>query len=293
MKPLVTLTALLFSLTLSAKVTVKALGVASILIEDGSTQVLFDAPFTRPGLLHWLGIKKLRSNKDLVESVIKKRQLESLDGVFISHSHFDHSVDAPTMAALTGATLFADKNLQRIASAYNNSNITIESIYSGKKIEIGDFVITPIEIKHEKTLGINFLPGNVPEDFNFDFYDYKAGNTWMFLVEHSKGVILIEEAEKMNLKELQQFRPDITHIDVLIQGVSRNKKKELLNGYLSHLKPEVFIPNHFDNFFLSYDPDKFRLMPMSSFAQTLEWLKTKTPSTKIINPKLGKPITVF
>jgi len=293
MKLLLAITIILFSLSLSARVNLRVLGVASILIEDENTKVLFDAPFTRPGLFHWLGIQKFKSNRGLVESVIKNHKLKKLDGVFISHSHFDHSVDAPMMAHLTGATLFADSNLKRMASAYKDINPKVTNAKNGEMIQVGHFKITPIEIQHEKILGIEFLPGNVPNNFDFDFYDYRVGNTWMYLVEHPAGIIMIAEAEQAHLKDFQAFRADIKKVDVLIQGISRNNKKELLDGYLTIFSPKTFIPTHFDNFFISYDHLEFHHYPWSRFYRTMDWIKIKAPSTKVIMPRLGQVIPIL
>lgn len=81
-------------------------------------------------------------------------------------------------------------------------------LVDGKAVQVGNFKITPVEIDHEKVLGFHFLPGKVEEDFDFDFYDYRVGSTWLYLIEHPEGKILIEDAEKTHLESFQR-RPGV------------------------------------------------------------------------------------
>lgn len=293
MKSFLYLCFLVISFDLQAQVQITPLGVASLLIDDGETKLLFDAPFTRPKLLHWLLNHKLKPDVLFVKSILDSHQISKLDGVFVSHSHFDHAVDAPVVASLTSAMLYADSNLKTIAEAYKSPVMKISDMLNGRPVVVGKFQITPIEIHHEKVFGFDFLSGKVPKDFDFDFYDYKVGNTWMYLIEHEKGKILIVEAEKGQMDTLSKFRPDIKSVDVLVQGFGRGDTEALLNGPLKSLKPKIFIPTHFDNFFVDYDSGDFKLYPFSSFLDKMTEIKKEMTQVQVDVPKLGVKIKVL
>ncbi|MBA2405321.1 MAG: MBL fold metallo-hydrolase [Bdellovibrionales bacterium] len=265
--------------------------VASVLLEDGETQIMFDPMFTRAGIKHWLLFSKLKSDEELVTKIIKEHQLNKITALFASHSHYDHVIDAPMFAKLTGATFYVDESSERVAAAYKESKIRTQRFQNLAKIKIGKFTITPIMRRHSpiRAFDLDWLPGEVPKDFDFGIYDYHVGDTWFYYIEHPEGNILLDQGSEPNLDKL---KPYTTAANFLIQGIAnRSSDDAILKGYIEKLKPTVFIPTHFDNFFFAFDPAaETSYLPGIDFENLMAKLKKAHPGVDVIMPVFGKKI---
>lgn len=275
-----------------SKVEVRWFTVASVLLDDGETQILFDPMFTRAGISHWLTVSKLAADEELIKTIIEEQKIQNIKALFASHSHFDHVIDAPIFSKLTGATFYADRSNERIAKAYKSPLIKTSPVESGKSIQVGKFKITPIERDHAAIKGLfEFLPGDVKEDFDFGFYEYRLGQTWCYLVEHPEGKILVDQGSNPHVDKFQKL---VTNVDVVIQGIANRKSDEaLISGYPKTYKPKVFIPLHFDNFFFGFDRKGYSNLPGVNKEELLDKLKKAEPGMKIVNPVYGERIVLF
>lgn len=277
-----------------SKVEVRWFTVASILLEDGETQIFFDPMFTRAGLSHWLKISQLKSDETLVAGIIKEHKLEKVQALFASHSHFDHSIDAPMVSKLTGATFYVDESSERIAKAYKDPKIKTQRFENLKPIKIGKFTITPIKRIHTpiRLIDFEFLPGPVPADFDFDFYDYHVGETWLYFIDHPEGKIVLDQGSEPYIDRLKPFTSDAK---VVIQGIANRKSDEaIVEGYIKHLNPQVFIPLHFDNFFFGFDPKAdMTYLPGIRMEEVMGKLKKTYPNKRVLEPKYAEKIELF
>ena len=262
------------------------LGVASFLIEDGESKIMIDPAWTRPGVFHWLGMASFKSDEKLVDKVLEKIGVDKIDAVLVTHSHYDHIIDAPEVARKTGAYFYTDKNFEIIAKAYPYSSLFRKPLEVNKPFQVGKFKITAYQRDHAPLVGsIDFVPGKVPSDFNFNLWDYKAGRTWIYLIEHPEGVILFHNTHAKE-QDLKNYRPDVTSVDLLIQGVTKSDASPLVKGYASTLKPKAFIANHFDNFILPFDFEKTRYLPTIDLKNVEAELKKAYPEMKFVVPEL-------
>ena len=86
-------------------VSVTWLGTAGVLVSDGRTDILIDPFVSRYGLLRvGLGLP-LHPRQDLIDAWLERLGCRNVEAVLVSHSHYDHSLDAPYFARATGALL--------------------------------------------------------------------------------------------------------------------------------------------------------------------------------------------
>lgn len=277
-----------FPLLALSKVEARWLSVTSVYIDDGETRLLFDAAWTRPHFFHWLGISDFKSDEEVVDEVLKGQNITKLSAVFVTHTHFDHCVDAPLVAKKTGSKLFVSKSMLRIARAYKDSAIRIKKLHP---FQMGKFKISMYRRVHADILGLfEFLPGTVPKDFDFGFYDYKVGESWIYLLEHPEGSILIDTSGDANLKWVAKDQ----QVDVIFQGVANRKDNDaILDGYVKALKPTKFIATHFDPFMFGFRPGPQTAMGNVDFPGLQKSFKDKAPQTEFIIPEYGTPIPLF
>lgn len=275
--------ALLLSFSAMAKVSVTWLGVGAIAVADGRNTLLFDPSFTTPGLLEIIGIKDFRSDEKLVREILNSYHIKEVDGVFVTHTHYDHVVDAPEVAKITGATLYGDLNLSRIARAYGMKVTPFTTL------QIGKFKITAFERDHSKIFQwFEFLPGEVSENFSFNYYDYRVGKTWVYLIEHEEGNMIIDDSAG-SLAKLPSVK-----VDVIIQGIAnRRDDGEILEGYVQTFKPRIFIPIHFDNFFHRFQDRKDTYLPFVNFDRLQKSFQSQVPYTEFKTPVVGEKIKLF
>ncbi|MDA8793769.1 MBL fold metallo-hydrolase [Bacteriovoracaceae bacterium] len=229
----------------------KWFGVTSVYITDGESSILFDPIITKPTIGHWMFNLTFKSNRPLVDKMLAKLEIEKVDLIFISHQHFDHSIDAPYVALKTGATVVASPSQEIITRAVS-SDISIKSLpYEkdiGDVIEIGKFKITPLRRNHSAiihSLDFHFTPGPVKKDFNFKFYDYKLGENFAYFIEHPDGNIIFDQGG--------QYNPLNDHylgkVDYYFTGVANKKNLHALTkNNIAKINAKKTFPLHFDFF---------------------------------------------
>jgi len=276
--------ATLFSTSGHAELRYRWLSIAGMTLSDGETTLVFDPVFTRPGILNWMGIKSLKPTPEEIGPWLEKARLKKADGIFVSHEHFDHSVDAPIVAKLTGATLYAESNLAKIARAYQDPAIQITMFEAAKPIRIGKFEVTPFvrDHAHIRPFGIHFLPWPIDDDFDFGFYDYHLGQNFYYFIRHPEGNILLDQSGS------SKYEPPAEPIRALFQGIANRESDDaFISGYLTKYQPKTFVPLHYDNFFWG-EPDQVTYLPGIAFERIQKAIRTRFPKTEFVHPVFGK-----
>ncbi len=78
---------------------VRFFGVSTLLFDNGQEQILIDGFFSRPSLWHVLS-SKVSSDSRLLQKIIQEEQLDRTQAILVTHSHYDHALDIPELAAL-------------------------------------------------------------------------------------------------------------------------------------------------------------------------------------------------
>jgi len=237
------------------KVSVTFLGVASLLIDDGETQLLTDGFVTRPALLK-TAFGKIGSDTAIVKQVINKVHIRRLKAVFCAHSHYDHAMDAPYFARFTGARLFGSSSTLNIARGCGLPESAMEQYIPEKPLHFGRFTVTILKSKHTPALKILGAKDDVGQDITAPLHQpaklkaYTEGGAYDVLIQHGKHSILIKASTNFIPGAL-----DSVHADVLFLGVATLSKQDTVfqNNYyaqtVSKVHPQILVPIHWDNFF--------------------------------------------
>src|SRR5688572_19251352 len=90
------------------------LGVSTLYFRDSSAAILIDGFFTRPGLFE-VAAGKIGPDPARIDAALAKAGIQELDAVIAVHSHYDHAMDSPAVAARTGALVVGSPSTAWIA----------------------------------------------------------------------------------------------------------------------------------------------------------------------------------
>ena len=119
-------------------VRIRWLGTAGYLVEGRSTTLLIDPYVTRSSLSS-VALRRLSPDEEAIRAHVPAR----VDAVLCGHSHFDHLLDAPRIARLTGAQLIGSKT----TCAYGRAEgVAPEKLVligaAAQSVQVGEFEVT-------------------------------------------------------------------------------------------------------------------------------------------------------
>lgn len=282
----------------SAPLGVRWTSVAGFLLEDGETTLAFDPAFSRPGVMNWLGLQELLPDSAAIDENLRALGLKKVDAVFVSHEHFDHALDAPEVAHRFGATLYGGKSLERIARAsekrFGWKDFRYRAVADRETIQIGKFRIKFYWRTHAAifpAIGFHFLPGAVPDGFNFGFYQYREGDVLCWLIEHPAGRIFVDQGSHL----FEGARADLagTQVDYMLLGVSNKKSvADFVEKYVVGFRPKLVLPLHFDFFFTAADREKTKMLPGIEYEKIVSESAKVSPGTRFYLPKFGERVSL-
>ena len=167
-------------------------GVTAVLLNDGEHAVMVDPFFTRPqGCLDLVLNRQIAPDEALIKRWLERAGIKQLDAVLVSHSHYDHAMDAGVVARLTGATLLGSESTANVGRGAGLAEAQIRVIKPEAAMQYPPFVISFIESRHAGATG-GKPTGEVtaPLATPAHYLDYKLGGVYSILIEHPLGSIL-------------------------------------------------------------------------------------------------------
>jgi L-ascorbate metabolism protein UlaG (beta-lactamase superfamily) len=223
------------------------LGVSTLLIEDGRNAILTDGFFSRPGLLRVL-LGKLAPDPHAIEAGLKRAGIERLDAVIVTHSHYDHALDAAEVARRTGATLVGSTSTANIGrgSAFPEARMRI--VEGTAEMTFGDFRVTLVpsrHLPHGMAMGEIDAPLVPPARA----LDYREGGSFSIFVEHPRGTLLVQASAGFIDGALAGRQADVVLLGV---GGLSTMDEAYHQGYWREVVEAVgarrVIPIHWDDF---------------------------------------------
>lgn len=178
------------------RVTVTWLGITTLLFDDGETQILTDATFSRPGVFDILSQQRIYSDVDTINYALAEFRIDRLAAIIPVHSHFDHAMDIGHVANRTSAVILGSESTANIARGENVPVNQHQILASGETRQFGNFTITLIESRHAP-IGIGdepAFPGNIEEPLEQParIRDWREGGAWSVLISHPQGTALVQ-----------------------------------------------------------------------------------------------------
>ncbi|MCA2262165.1 MBL fold metallo-hydrolase [Mycobacterium marseillense] len=158
------------------------MGVATLLIDDGSSAVLTDGYFSRPSLAK-VAAGKVAPSPARVDGCLARAKVSRLAAVIPMHTHIDHVLDSALVADRTGAQLIGGQSAANVGRGYGLPENRIVVAVDGQPIQLGAYEITLVESHHcppDRYPGVIDEPLITPVKASA----YRCGESWSTLVHH-------------------------------------------------------------------------------------------------------------
>ena len=128
---------------------IRWLGTAGYVVEGRSTTLLIDPYVTRSSLSS-VALARLSPDEQAIRAHVPAR----VDAVLCGHSHFDHLLDAPRIARLTGAQLIGSKTTCSYGRAEGLAPEKLVLIgAAAQSVRVGEFEVTFFPSLHGRISG--------------------------------------------------------------------------------------------------------------------------------------------
>jgi L-ascorbate metabolism protein UlaG (beta-lactamase superfamily) len=248
------------------------MGVTTALFDDGKTRLLSDGYFSRPSRQSaFLG--SLGPDHSEISAALARANITNLDAVFVAHSHFDHALDSPVVASLTGAELLGSESTGQIARGYGFEMDKFRSVKGGDTLQYGNFKLTVFEAPHSPH---PISPGEITEPVvpAADHNAYRLGRNFNFRIEHRSMVYLLQQSANFERGLYQGIRADLVFLAI---GALGKQSDDFIEDYWKEVvlstQTKKVILTHWDDFNrpVGKDPKPLPLL-LDHFARSMEML---------------------
>jgi L-ascorbate metabolism protein UlaG (beta-lactamase superfamily) len=250
------------------------LGTAGFAVEHAAHVVLLDPYLTRASLARCV-FAPLRPDASLAERLTPRA-----DAIVLSHTHFDHALDAPLIARRTGARVFGSRSAVRLCQSHGLPEAQLACVEpdsgSGpREVEVGPFRLRFWPSAHSAVFfGRVPFPGEITDctDVPMRTEAYRCGAVFGTEIEaggrrlfHVGSAELVERGWRVGPVDLA--------LACVAGWTSTERYPERL---IAALSPGAVLLHHWDNFFHGLD-GRARALPGMRFAPLLDRLQAAAP----------------
>jgi len=235
--------------TSDSSVRVTFFGASTLLIDDGVTQILIDGFFSRYSITTIL-TSDIATDTVIVNRYLRDYKMDRLAGIFVTHSHYDHSFDAGYIARKTGTTLHGSKSTLNVGRGVDVPESLMEEFEPNKDLVFGNFTIRVIPSKHSPSNGK--LDGEILQPLRqpASYKAYLEGGAYDFLVTYNGKKIYIKPSPNFIPGALDSLNADALFLGVaLITKQDSSWTNDFYRENVTALKPSLLVPLHWDDFF--------------------------------------------
>jgi L-ascorbate metabolism protein UlaG (beta-lactamase superfamily) len=197
-----------------APLSVTWMGVATLLLDDGSSALMTDGYFSRPSLPR-VAARKVSPSPARVDGCLARAQVSRLEAVIPVHTHIDHVMDSALVADRTRARLVGGESAANVGRGYGLPEDRLVVAVSGEPIRLGAFDVTLVESQHSPP---DRFPGPIaaPVRPPVKVSGYRCGETWSTLVHHrpSGRRLLIQGSAGFVKGALAGHRAEVVYLGV-------------------------------------------------------------------------------
>ena len=222
-------------------------GTTTLAFSDGDNAVMVDAFLSRPGIGDVL-FGTLSSDKATIDRNLTRAGVGKVDLLVVTHSHYDHALDAAAITGRTGATIVGSPSTAQIARGSAIPERFIATVQGGERFTAGDFRVTLFRSLHSRG---DRIPGRIDAPIHqpAKAEAYREGGTYAALIEHRGQHILVHASANMVPGMYRGVRADIVFL--AIGGLS-SQPAAFTDAYWREVVEatgaKLVVPIHWDDF---------------------------------------------
>jgi L-ascorbate metabolism protein UlaG (beta-lactamase superfamily) len=259
-------------------------GTNTLLLTKGASSLFIDPHFSRPGLFQLLW--KIKPDKAKIRSGLKKLNVSTLDGILLTHTHYDHAMDAVEVAHQTGGVIYGSKSAVNLAKGAGLSQDKFRVVTPMERINIEAFPVTWLDACH-----ISFPPPlgwlmpdkgriNQPLTPPLHFWRYQSGSIYAILIDN---LLVLGSA---GLMRNAYPKVDVKTVALSVGGLETKPLR-----YLERLYRQAVLQTGAQQVMLSHWDNFFR--PISRDVQTLGLGKITIQRIKRLGKLHGQEVKVL
>lgn len=284
-----------------SRVSVRWLGISTLLFDDGDTQIMTDATFSRPELRRILLLRELESDYAAINRGLDEHRIVRLAAIVPVHSHFDHAIDAGHVANRTDAVVLGSESTSNIARGSGVPVDQYQTLKSGEPRYFGDFTVTLIESQHVAQLpnGKPIFSGVItrPLEQPAPVSAWHSGTAYSVLIAHPAGTALVQGSAGFVPGRLAEVSADVVFLS--IAGVA-TRGRAYAEEYWRHTVLATgahrVYPIHFEDFTRPFGDVVLFPDIVDDVPATVAWIKDFADSEGGITlalPPLGRPLALY
>ncbi|MEM9623510.1 MAG: MBL fold metallo-hydrolase [Pseudomonadota bacterium] len=235
-------------------VTVRFTGTSTLLFSDGDTAWMVDGWFSRPSPLALI-FGKIEPDLEAIKRGLAANNANDLAAVIPVHSHYDHAMDAPEVARLTGATLWGSESTANIGRGWGLDEAQIAVFENRVPVSFGAFTVTPIESKHfqfpdpdvrERALGNPEITAPLVPPVGA--FEYRLGKAYVLHVDHPRGSFAIVGSAGFEEGGLAGYAAQTIFLGIGgLGGQTASYRETYWRETVEMVSAERVIPIHYDS----------------------------------------------
>lgn len=277
-------------------------GVATLLIDDGDTQLLVDAFISRPSLMDVVMQRPVSSDAAMINFVLNEYRIRRLAAIMPVHSHFDHAMDVGALANRSSASVLGSETTARIARGAGVPDDQIVVVEPGRDYVFGEFTVRFIRSVHAPIgwggsvplLGTLDAPLELPAPVTA----FPEGGSYSIVVAHPQGSMLVQGSAGVRETALDEVHVDTVILGVgMLESLGRDYVEKYWQKTVTSTGARVVVPVHFEDFTRPFGDIRLAPKVLDDFGETVQLLddarKTWDADARLFLPAFGVPFLAY
>lgn len=239
-------------------------GNTTLLIQDGTTTLLVDGFFSRPGFFQTF-FGKMGPRGD-VDAKLRSIGVNHIDAILVGHAHHDHALDATELADRYETKVIGSASFAQIygGSHRPGCNSTLHTVPAdGTPFETphesGAFKVRFVRSEHIRSFSFvqRMIEGHINQPLHLParFATFKCGNVYAIHISHPQGSLLVTTTAGAAPGALQpsQHKANVAFLSTgfLSKETPAGRQaywNETIKATQKNDSANVVVPVHWDNF---------------------------------------------
>lgn len=283
-------------------VTVTWLGVATLLFDDGETQILIDGFFSRPSLANVALDRPVNNDAAMINFVLDEYRMRRLAAIIPVHSHFDHAMDIGAIANRTSASVLGSESTTAIARGAGVPEDQITLVDERRPYEFGRFTVMLLPSAHAPVgwRGSVPLSGTIdaPLSMPQPVSAWREGGSYTIVIAHPDGTTIVQGSAGRAHDSLQEIAADVVMLSVGgLVSLGRNHAEQYWQSLVTNTGARSVYPIHFDDFTKPFGDIVPAPNVIGNIETTTRWLEAFREQwdidTQLYLPEFGQPIALY